>query len=809
MPQGFTLVEILAAILISSLLTAAIYSFFITQHHAYTVQEQVVEMEQSTRAAMDMIRRELRMAGHHAVGTRLINHLPDFVPPAFIPAYPVPVNLDANPKISRGSGDGPDVITFLSVIATNHNPTALSAAAAVGSPHLSLALTGTQTGAQYNIGDLVHIGVCSEYAKVTAISGNTLTIDTNPAVSGNQGLARTYPAGTPVGEISVVSYAVFNEHNDPSFLRHDPGHPVLKRKVNAGGFQPLAENITGMQVQHTGSGEILVTLSSRTDRPDHKFADNNGYRTFSTRARIRVRNADHVAVGTACDLPSLPSGLMLSGLDKEDPCKIHVSWDRVTGPAGCGVSMYYIYYGTVSGVYPFRADVGDVTGHTLDVSGRNACTYYVRVAAVNSAGTGPKSAEGVITDLQAPAAPAGVTAENIDGVERRVVLSWEKNTECDLQGYHVYGKSESVSGVAPRITAAMIPKTQTHYADTGFSKTQIDCAAYSYHIEAKDSCPNPGVWSAAVYVSPAPPAPPTTPGFATDGVQDTLSWKVSENDFDVNGMNYIAVYRVYGPSHTLLAADLAPGTEVWHSPATHAYYDVSATDACGNESETLRISSACTDTPEIRIDYPRSNETVSGTVTIHGTARATGDRTITGVKLKLDDSQWIDLPGTTAWSWEWMTTKTVDGDHFISIGVFDSAGCYSQKTVAVTVSNPGRGVPELFCRLYGCRDDQNHVFLAAQVFDLQNYPVSGAAVTFDMAVDPDVREIFEDSSGYYGGDMTPPFECELLTDTDEPPDRSGIATRSRIPHTDSRITIAAAVEKDGRFASCFRTLETP
>lgn len=809
MPQGFTLVEILVAILISSLLVTAIFGFFITQHHAYTVQEQVVEMEQSTRAAMDMLRRELRMAGYHAVGNQLINHLPDFVPAAFIPAYPVTVNLDANPKISKGSGDDPDVITFLSVVPTNHNPTVLSTAAAAGSSQLSLALTGTQTGAQYNVGDLLHIGACSEYAKVTAISGNTLTIDTNPAVLGNQGLARGYAAGTPVGEISVVSYAVFNEDNDPSFHRHDPGHPVLKRKVNAGSFQPLAENITDMQVQHIGSGEILVTLSSRTDRPDHKFADNRGYRTYSTRARITVRNADHVAVGTACDLPSPPSSLVLSGLDSEDPCKINLSWDRVTGPAGCEVSMYQIYYGTVSGAYLFRAEVGDVTWHTLDVSGLNACSYYVRVAAVNSAGIGLRSDENVITDIQAPAVPAGVTAENIDGVERRVVLSWKKNTECDLQGYHVYGKAESVSGVAPRISAAMIPKEQTHYTDTGFSMTQIDCAAYSYHIEAMDFCPNPSVWSADVSVSPAPPAPPTTPGFTTDGLRDILSWKVSENDFYVNDMNYIVGYQVYGPSHILLAAGLAPGTKIWHSPSTHAYYDVSATDACGNESEKLRISSVCTDTPEITIVSPHNNETVSGTVTIHGTARATGDRTITGVKLKLDNSQWIDLTGTTAWSWKWMTTKTVDGDHSITIGVYDSAGCYSQQAVAVRVSNSDWVVPELFCRLYGCRDTQNYVFLAAQVFDAQNHPVSGASVTLDIDVDPDVQEIFADSPGYYGGNLIPSFDCKLLTDTDEPPDRSGIATRSQTPYTENRVTIAATVEKDGRFASCSRTFDTP
>ncbi len=44
--------------------------------------------------------------------------------------------------------------------------------------------------------------------------------------------------------------------------------------------------------------------------------------------------------------------------------------------------------------------------YTLDVAGLNACTYYIAVAAVNSAGTGPKFVvDGGITDTFSPAVP--------------------------------------------------------------------------------------------------------------------------------------------------------------------------------------------------------------------------------------------------------------------------------------------------------------------------------------------------------------------------------------------------------------------
>ncbi|MEX1300762.1 MAG: fibronectin type III domain-containing protein [Desulfotignum sp.] len=592
--DGFTLIEILVTLAITGILVTAIYRFFIGQHHAYTVQDQVIEMEQNARAAMDMIRRDLRMAGYQATGDELINHLSDFVPSSFIPAYPVKVNLDANPKISSGSGTDPDVITFLSVLPTSNNPTTLSTAVSAGSDQIILNLTGTQTDDQYNVGDIIHIGTGSEYAVVTGISGSTLAIDTHPADDADhRGVSQNHAAGTPVGEIYVVSYAVFNEANDSSYDRHDPGHPVLKRKANGGGFQPVAENITDMQLGHPGSGEIEVTLTSRTDRLDHQFQDNTGYRTYTARARITARNADAVAVGTDCTVPAAPDNLVLTGLDDTCLCTLYLTWDPVTGYTGCEVDNYTIYYGTTSGSYPNRVDAVNGTAYTLDVTALTGCTYYVSVAAVNSAGTGPKSAEQSITDALAPATPTGVTGKNINGVQRKVVISWNKNSECDLQGYHIEGKSASGDGFV-QISDRIISKEFNSYTDIDFD-APFDCATYYYRIQAQDFCPNTSESTAQVAVSPTAPAPPAGPVFSTDGIAtDTLAWTLSTDDFavlDHTGLNYITGYRVYGPDGELLDDTLAPGTRTWVSPSLNAYYDVSAVDLCENESARLRFSS--------------------------------------------------------------------------------------------------------------------------------------------------------------------------------------------------------------------------
>jgi len=61
--QGFTLIELLIAMAIALVVIAALSSAFISQRKTYAVQEQVTEMIQGGRAAMDMISREVKMAG--------------------------------------------------------------------------------------------------------------------------------------------------------------------------------------------------------------------------------------------------------------------------------------------------------------------------------------------------------------------------------------------------------------------------------------------------------------------------------------------------------------------------------------------------------------------------------------------------------------------------------------------------------------------------------------------------------------------------------------------------------------------------
>jgi prepilin-type N-terminal cleavage/methylation domain-containing protein len=67
--KGVTLIELLVALTILGIVIGAVYRLFIVQTRAYTVQDQVVEVQQNIRGAMEILLRDLRMTGFDEAGT--------------------------------------------------------------------------------------------------------------------------------------------------------------------------------------------------------------------------------------------------------------------------------------------------------------------------------------------------------------------------------------------------------------------------------------------------------------------------------------------------------------------------------------------------------------------------------------------------------------------------------------------------------------------------------------------------------------------------------------------------------------------
>jgi Tfp pilus assembly protein PilW len=67
--KGFTIVELLVSILVSMIVLAAVSAAFMVQNKSFADQEQVIDAQENARAAIQLMMKELLMAGYDPTGT--------------------------------------------------------------------------------------------------------------------------------------------------------------------------------------------------------------------------------------------------------------------------------------------------------------------------------------------------------------------------------------------------------------------------------------------------------------------------------------------------------------------------------------------------------------------------------------------------------------------------------------------------------------------------------------------------------------------------------------------------------------------
>jgi type II secretory pathway pseudopilin PulG len=285
---GFQLVELLVAMGLIVSILGLTYGLFIHQADAFRQQDRKVNRQQVLRASLEMISRDLRLAAYPdgEGAQRLITDLG--VPDGYLPKYPLEVNLKEPVTIVSG-GVHPDVLSILTVLPSENNPAVLTQEVLAGGNMLTLSLSASEVSDQYRVGDVVYVGKPPQFALVRAISGRSLTVDVDPAVPGWQGLKQAQPSGTEVGEVSLVSYAVFTDQNDSAGDFHEAGRPVLKRKINAGGFEPVAEDISHLKIKSGPNGSYDLEIGALLEPGRETAAEREGQRLLLT-SQVRRRN---------------------------------------------------------------------------------------------------------------------------------------------------------------------------------------------------------------------------------------------------------------------------------------------------------------------------------------------------------------------------------------------------------------------------------------------------------------------------------------------------------------------------------------
>ena len=97
-------------------------------------------------------------------------------------------------------------------------------------------------------------------------------------------------------------------------------------------------------------------------------------------------------------------------------------------------------------------------------------------------------------------------------------------------------------------------------------------------------------------------------------------------------------------------------------------------------------SSPSNQPPTCSISSPSNGATVSGTVSITGTA-SDSDGTVQSVQVKIGSDAWATASGTTSWSYSWDTTGYSDGSYTILARSYDGTDYSTNASITVTVDN--------------------------------------------------------------------------------------------------------------------------
>jgi prepilin-type N-terminal cleavage/methylation domain-containing protein len=266
--KGVTLIELLIALLISTILIAALYQAFVGQRKTAAVQEQVADMQQNVRVAINKMMREIRMAGFGSVGDVLsqvggVNGFTDVITP----------NDDS-----------------ITIVGGFRQISALAADAVGGQNKITLA--NATEASEFD-------GAIHHYLSVGGLESNTVQSRTGGDLTLDKPLRVTYPVGTPVFKIHAIAYGI----------RNDGGVLVLFRDLypNTGSSkrETVAENIENVQFEYfDADGNLLalpiadpgiirmirVSVRARTNMADSDFKGGDGYRRRTIASNIQIRN---------------------------------------------------------------------------------------------------------------------------------------------------------------------------------------------------------------------------------------------------------------------------------------------------------------------------------------------------------------------------------------------------------------------------------------------------------------------------------------------------------------------------------------
>jgi uncharacterized protein (TIGR02145 family) len=297
--------------------------------------------------------------------------------------------------------------------------------------------------------------------------------------------ATTAP-GTPTGVTAAVTAS----------------SPSSSITVSWGSVQGAYDYVITRSSSASGSFTQIATTSSTTYTNDNLSPNTPYY--YKVAARNSGGTSAESAYAYTTTAPGTPTGVNAAATSSSPASSITVSWNSVSGATG-----YYIYRSTSSsGPY---TQIGTSATASYASTGLSAgTTYYYKVAAYNSSGTGLQS--NYTSAATAPGTPTGVTAAATSSSS--ITVSWSPVTGAT--GYNVY-RSTAAGGTYSQIATDI---TSTSYTNgNGLSAN----TAYYYKVAATNSG-GTSAQSSYAAATTGLAAPTNVTATATSSSSITVSW---------------------------------------------------------------------------------------------------------------------------------------------------------------------------------------------------------------------------------------------------------------------------------------------
>ena len=298
--QGFTLVELLVAMAIATVVLTAIFFTFKSQQDSYVVQSQVAMTQQNVRGAMQLLSRDIQMAGYYTnFETSIITMNWDDMG-ANESMHPIIFARDNISSVGDDIKDNTDLVVIVKASLENGRQLALGEAASGTTASSTLRDAGNLTQDKYALlvkNDLSR----AEFFRVTNSAG---------IINLSKSLVESYSEDDWIFRADIIIYYVDDA---------DPEHPNLMRR-NLGNneqAQVMAEDIDNLQFRYllddgsevdSGFNErnvraVQIYLLGRTRNIIRGYTDPNtyniggmnvapgdGYRRRLLKALIKTRN---------------------------------------------------------------------------------------------------------------------------------------------------------------------------------------------------------------------------------------------------------------------------------------------------------------------------------------------------------------------------------------------------------------------------------------------------------------------------------------------------------------------------------------